>query len=276
MELLKKVRDFTDKKSDTILTVCTCTGVVITMIMAFKAGPKVKKVLETHKNDMKSIKDNKEKMGPKEFKDTKRDICAHTVKDMAISAGPAVAMAGVTCACAVGAHKASARKIVALSTAFEITKEALTDYKDAVKEVVPKKAEDIKEAVIKKRVQEEPIYDEQHTYSTGRGDILCKDTYTHVQFRSSMEEIGQAINRLSARVGVEQWVTLQELYYELNVKSKDIPPCANDIGWHDSDLIEGNLPIIVKATLDSTDTIPVLGLYYEVDPYFKEGGRFRR
>ena len=273
MELLKKVRDFTDKKSDVILTVCTCTGVVITMAMAFKAGPKVKKIIDTHKQDMKSIKDNKGKMSPKEYKDTQRDICAKTVKDMAINAGPTVAMGAVTCACAVGAHKASARKIVALSTAFEITKEALNDYKDAVKEVVPKKAEDIKEAVIKKRVQEEPIPDERHVYSTGRGDVPCKDIYLKMYFRSSMDEIEKSINRMSARVVTETWISVADLYYDLGVKN--IPPIANDIGWHDSDLIEGNLPILTRATLDDTGTIPMIGIDYEVDPFFKEGGRFR-
>ena len=68
-------------------------------------------------------------------------------------------------------------------------------------------------------------------------------------------------------------MNVSDLYYELGIKK--VPPITTDIGWHDSNLVEGSIPATIITTWDDSGTIPVIGLDYEVDPFYKEGGRFR-
>lgn len=272
-ELRSKALEFADEHADDILTGFTCMFIVASVVSAFKAGPKVKEIMENHRKGIESIDVIKDKIKEERYKEMKKDVTGETARELIPAVLPPIIFGTLGCASAIGSNRVSSRRIAALSAAYEITKSALHDYKEKITEIVPKKADEIKEAVIKKRVQESDIPDEDHIYSTGKGDVLCKDIYTNVYFRSSMDEIQKAINRMSARVMDESWINLSDLYYELGVKT--MPPIANDVGWHDSDLIEGNLPIMVRACLDSTETIPVLGLDYEVDPFYKEGGRFR-
>lgn len=273
-ELGNRILSWSTEHSDAILTGMTCLFVVATGVSAFKAGPKFKKIMAGHRAEMDGLNVSKDAMNEKRYKELKRDICGETVKNLAPVMAPPIIFGTLACIAAIGSNRVSSKKIAALSAAYEITKMSLHDYKEKIEEIVPKKADEIKEAVIKKRVQDSPIPDEDEIVKTGKGDVLCKDLYTGVYFRSSFNEIQKAINTLSARVMNEQWISLIELYYELGVRHEKIPPFANDIGWHDSDLIEGNLPIMVRAAMGEND-VPVLGLDYEVDPFFKEGGRFR-
>ena len=273
-ETFTKLLEIADKKSPAILTGLAISGTIFLAGMVIK--PKAKKIMDRHREEMNGLDLNKDEMSEEEYKEAKHDICAGTVKEMVKETLPTVALTGAICACSIGAHKIAARRVAAVSAAYEIAARSLSDYKEKVEEIVPKKAQEIKEGVIKKRVHEEPLpAGDNGVYSTGRGDVLCKDIYTKVYFRSSMDEIEKAINRMSARVRNEGWITVSDLYYELGLKGSQIPPITSDIGWHDSNCIEGNLPIMVTTCLDESGTIPVIGLDYEVDPFFKEGGRFR-
>ena len=274
--VVDKVLKFADKNSPAILTGVTVAGVVATGIACFKAGPKVEKILDQHKSDMKSLNEDygNEEIDELQYKQEKREIYSETIKSLVPVTLPIVIFGGLSITSAIFSNKISARRVAALSAAYEIASSSLSTYKEKIEEIVPKKADEIKEAVTKKKVQSEPIpSDESLIYSTGKGDILCKDTYTGVFFRSSHEEIARAINKISKMCMSEGWVNVSDLYYELGVKK--IPPITTDIGWHDSNLVEGSIPATIITTWDDSGTIPVIGLDYEVDPFYKEGGRFR-
>jgi len=266
--------------SPAILTGLACAGVVVTAVVAIKAGPKIEKIMNEHKEDMDDLEEkfNDEEYAMseetfKEYKKEKNEIIANTAKRIVPVMAPVVIFTAATIVSAIASDKVSAKRIAAVSAAYEIASLSLKNEREAINELVPKKAEEIKEAVIKKKMESTPIPDEKYIYSTGRGDILCKDVYTGVCFRSSHEEIARAINAVSKMCMAESWVTVSDLYYELGVKK--IPPIATDIGWHDNNLVEGSIPAHIITCWDDTGTVPVIGLDYEVDPFFKEGGRFR-
>jgi hypothetical protein len=276
---IDKVLTFTDKNSPAILTGLAIAGVVATAISAYKAGPKIEAIMAEHKMKMDLLKERSKIRASadeesEETKSERKEIIADTAKKVIPAVAPMVIFGGLTSACIISANTVSSRRIAALSAAYEIASRGLSDYKEKVEEIVPKKADEIKDAVIKKRVQEEPVPPEDHIYSTGHGDILCKDIYLKTYFRSSHDEIQKAINKVSQMVRDENWVTVADLYYELGVRH--IPPIANDIGWHVDDCIEGNLPITTTTCWNDEGTVPVIGIDYEVDPFYKEGGRFRR
>lgn len=274
--MVDKVLKFADKNSPAILTGVTVAGVIATGIACYKAGPKVEKIMDQHKSDMKSLNEDygNDEIDELQYKQEKREIYSETIKGLVPVTLPIVIFGGLSITSAIFSNKISARRVAALSAAYEIASSSLTTYKEKIEEIVPKKAEEIKEAVVKKKVQSESVpTDETHIYSTGKGDVLCKDTYTGVFFRSSHEEIARAINKISKMCMSEGWVNVSDLYYELGVKK--VPPITTDIGWHDSNLVEGSIPATIITTWDDTGTIPVIGLDYEVDPFYKEGGRFR-
>ena len=266
------------KHSPAILTGLACAGVVVTAIIAVKEGPKIKEVIDRHKDDMDELKDvysdEESDMTEEDFKKEKNEIVGRTAKGILRHTAPIVIFVALSIAAAIASNKESARRIAAVSAAYEIASLSLKNQTEAIEELVPKKADEIKEAVTKKKMDATPTpTDEKYIYSTGKGDILCKDVYTGVCFRSSHEEIARAINKISKMCMAEGWVTVADLYYELGIKK--IPAIATDIGWHDNDLIEGSIEAHIITTWDDSGTIPVIGLDYEVDPFFKEGGRFR-
>ena len=272
--MFDKVVKFADKNSPAILTGMTVAGIVATTIAAYKAGPKIEKIMDHHKFDMDSLNKDfgEDKVEEIEYKQEKREIYTNTIKGIIPVAAPVIIFGGISIASAICSNKISARRMAAISACYELASRSLTDYKEKIEEIVPKKADEIKEAVIKKRVQEEPVpSDESSIYSTGKGDILCKDIYLKTYFRSSNEEIRHAVNTLSNRLMSEGWVSVADLYYELDIKR--IPPVANDIGWSDKQLIEGNLPILTTTCWDETGSIPVIGLDYEVEPFTTKGDR---
>lgn len=272
-ETVDKVLKVMDSKSPAILTGLAIAGTATLTIMNIQ--PKVKKIMEEHKERMDEL--DVQDYTDEKYNREKNKIMAGTVGDICKACLPSIAIGVATSACALGANHENTRRVAAISAAYELTSKKVGDLTEAIEDVVPKKAKEIKEKVVANNVKSEPIpTEEDYIYSTGKGDVLCKDKYTKVYFRSSMDEIERAINRMSARVRDESWVSLADLYYELGLKTEKIPSVAHDIGWHDSDCIEGNLPIMAVAALDDTGTIPVIGLDYEVDPFFKEGGRFRR
>lgn len=262
--------------SPAILTGLACAGVIATAIIAVKEGPKIKEVIDKHKDDMKELKDVLEDpdadMSEEDFKKEKTDICAKTAKGLFRHVTPVVIFAILTMVAAIASNKESARRIAAVSAAYEIASLSLKNQTEAIEEIVPKKADEIKEAVTKKKVQSEPVpTDENLIYSTGHGDVLCKDVYTEFYFRSSSEEIGKAINTITQRCLADGWASVEDLYYELGIKK--IPPIASDIGWYDKDVKDGSIPARRTTCWDSTGTIPVIGLDYEVEPW--ERSRFR-
>ena len=265
---------FADKNSPVILTGIACACTVAAAIAAYKAGPKVEAAMNHHREQIEDL-ESKCDGDEEKFNDEKKEIIKSTAKEVVPAVLPPIIFGGLSIVCAISSNKVSARRIAALSAAYEISSRALTDYKEKIEEIVPKKAKEIQEAVANKHVEGMDIPDESHIYSTNHGDILCKDIYLDTYFRSSHDEIKRAINELSERVRSEQWVTVADLYELIGIKYDYIKPIAHDIGWHDSDLIQGNLPIVVSTAWDRTGTIPVIGLDYEVDPFFKEGGRFR-
>ena len=270
-DFVDKITAFTDKNSPAILTGLAVAGVVATAISAYKAGPKINRIMEVHREKMDKVEEIKD---DEEYHMRKRETIAETAKEIIPAALPMIIFGSLTATCVISANTVSSRRIAAISAAYEIASRSLTDYKEKIEEIVPKKADEIKDAVIKKRVQEDPLPPEDYIYSTGHGDILCKDIYLKTYFRSSHDEIQKAINKLSQMVKDDEWVSVSDLYYELGVKH--IPPIANDIGWHADDCIEGNLPIMTTTCWNDEGTVPVIGIDYEVDPFYREGGRFRR
>lgn len=249
---------FTERNTPTILTGLGVLGLFETGVLAYKAGPKGKEIMEAKKKDLRDVYpgDNA----------AKRAVYGEIVKEMTPVLAPPVAMGVATGACIIGSHHVSSRRIAAISAAYSLTETALKEYKEKTKELVgEKKAQQIRESIAKDKLKKNPpeVKEEQLAMLPTNGLVLCMDSFSQRPFYSNAQKIGKAINTLSARARSEMSVSLNELYDEIGAPELTHLPNGEDVGWTADDASSGSLPIYFTALLTETEQ-PCLYLDYEV------------
>lgn len=275
-ELIGKAAMFADKNAPAILTGFTVGGIFATAIASYKAGPKVKRIMETHRQRVEEA--DKEFEKDEDFKAEKKKIVAETAKEIIPAVLPPIILGGLTIACAISANSVSSKRIAALSAAYEIASKSLSDYKDVIADVVPKKAEEIKEAVITKNLKDTTVSNMDMDIYTKSGNQPCKDIYTKVEFYATKPKIEMAMVELAKQMqgDIVGYCSLYDLYEKIGVPTENIPAFSHTVGWEVSDIINGTLPVTIATCWDKSETVPLIGIdtssAYEG---FTNGGRFR-
>lgn len=252
MKFVDKVENGAKKKSPAILTGLALVGLGITVYKAYKAGPKIEKILLEKKEDLKDCNSND--------KSAKRQVIKEAVKEIVPVAAPVVVMTMATGGCILGAQTISSKRIAVLSAGYAMAERSVKDLNEKMTEILgEKKAKSIKDAIVKDRLAESGPIDEGKIIITGNGDVLCKDIYSGRYFRSNAEKIRQAIAELSADCMSDNYVELNELYGILGIPQI---PLGSDFGWNSDDLIRGMLPITISAQV-SENGEPCLCLDYD-------------
>lgn len=257
MKKLKDVWDsvlnFEHRNRAAILTSIGVAGLWSTAWMAYRAGPRAEKILEEKRKDMRDILP--------EDKKTKRVVVMETIKELFPVIFPTVLLGGVSTVCIIGSNTISSRRIAALTTAYTVTDSALKTYKSKVSDILgEKKAQQIKEAISKERVLNNPPESEEQIIHTGNGDVLCYDEYSGRYFYSNADKIGAAVVKLSYDIADEMWISLNELYFELGLPEIKM---GDEFGWRFDRLDHGLLPISYCAIL-TEDKKPCISVQYDV------------
>lgn len=254
--LVNTTRQFVDKNSPHVLTGMALAGLVSTTVMALKAGPKARDILENHQKDMAYVKPGD--------KEARRSVTWNTVKEMTPTILPPIVMGGITAGCIIGADRISTKRLAVMSAAYTLTETALHDYQNKVEELMgERKAQKIKDAIVQDKVTNNPPpQDPTQIVMTGNGDVLCMDNYSGRYFRSSGPKIEHAIVKLSADCASDMYVSLNDLYDYLGIQQV---PMGNDFGWNADDLIHGQIPITITA-VTTPDMQPCLCVTYDVWP----------
>jgi len=245
-----KLFGFGKDKSPEILAALALAGVIKTAVDSFKAGPEAKKI----------IRQAKDKLDLAESKEEEREIKIVAAKQLARRMTPVVLDVALTGAAIVGSNRISNKRIVLLSAAYKMSETSLDSMNKKVREVLgDKKANDIRQSIAKEKFKEENEKHKDDTIiMTGDGHVICMDLYSEQKFYSNAQKIGAVINKLSARCLIERYITLNELYSELGIRSKRF---GEEFGWNIDDIIEGQLPIYIGAELDENNQ-PVLTIDY--------------
>ena len=212
IDLMTNIVDKVEKDKPGILLGCAIVGIIITGYSAYKAGIKAKPILDKKKRDLSDIRPND--------KEAKRAIIFETAKEMAPVVAPPVIMGTVSIACAVGSHSESMKRIALLSAAYNLSENTVKDLNNKMSEVLgDKKAKTIKDAIAKDKLDKNSSsLQKENIIITGNGDVPCYDTYSGRLFYSNSEKIGQAIQRLSADVIQDMYVSLNDFYSELGIE----------------------------------------------------------
>lgn len=221
-KLVKDAKKSIKKHSPEILTGIGIAGMIASTVMAVRATPKAIKLIE----------EKREETGYQSL--SKTEMVKTTWKCYI----PATVTGITSIACLIGASSVNIKRNAALATAYTISETAMREYKDKVVETIgTKKEQEVRDAIAKDQIEKNPV-SKHDVIVTDKGKTLCYDTFSGRYFKSDIEAIKKIVNELNRRLLNEDYISLNEFYYELGLDGTYI---GDRVGWRvDNGLIEVN------------------------------------
>lgn len=243
--LVYKTKYFLGKHSPEILTGLGITGMITSTILAVTATPKALKLIENKKKELK----------------TDELTSMEMVKTAWKPYIPSVSMSVASIACLIGASRVNYKRNAALATAYSLSERTLSRYREKVIETIGEKREkSIRDKVNQDEVDNNKLKNSQVIITSG-GDTLCMDSMSGRYFKSDMESIKQAVNKLNRRLTYENYISLNEFYGEIGL---DDTKNGDLVGWNmDSGLIEPTF-----STCLAENGQPCIVLDFMVEPRY--------
>ena len=241
---IKNVQTEIAKRSPGILTGIGIGGMVMTTVLAVKATPKALRLIEEAEKEKDDALTVKEK-----FK-----ACWKCYIPTAVTGV-------VSVGCIVGASSVNGRRNAALATAYKLSETALTEYREKVVETIGEKKEQlVREKVAEEHVKKNPV-SKNEVLVTEKGNTLCYDTISGRYFKSDIDQIKKTINELNRRMLCDNYISLNELYYELGLDGIAI---GDDLGWN---IDKGYIEISFGSQI-ADDGTPCLVINYDLAPRY--------
>lgn len=218
---------------------------ITTTILAVKATPKALILIEEKKKELKT-----EELTPVE-----------TIKATWKLYAPSVGICASSIACIVCASRTNYKRNAALATAYSLSERTLSRYRDSVIETIGERKEKaIREKVAQKELEENKPSESQ-IIVTSKGNTLCMDSMSGRYFRSDMDSIKSAVNKLNRRLVYDHYISLNEYYNELGL---DDVKSGSLIGWNlDRGLIEPTF-----STCLAENDEPCIVIDFTVEPKY--------
>lgn len=236
------------KHSPEILTGIGIAGMITSGILAVRATPKALLIIEAKHTELGLEHD--EKLPP-----------AEAIKATWKCYIPAAVTSLMSIICLVGASSVSARRTAALATAYKLSETALAEYQEKViEEVGEKKERVIRDKIAEECVKKDPVSNHD-VIITGKGTTLCYDGTFGRYFRSDIDSIKKAINKVNRSVVTDMYVSLNDFYDEIGLSPTKI---GDDLGWN---LDDGEIDVDFSSQL-AEDGTPCLVIRYTVAPKY--------
>lgn len=243
--IIKGIKASISRHSPEILTGIGIAGMVTTTILAVKATPKAIKLIEAEKQ-AKHV----DALSP-----------VDTVKTVWKCYIPA-AMTGVSSiACLIGSNAINAKRNAALTTVYTLSEMARNEYKEKVIETIGEKKErTIKEKVDAERIKKDPV-SKKEVIITEKGTTLCYDHVFGRYFKSDIDIINRAMNKINREIVINMYASLNDFYAELGLSPVEM---GYELGWNIDD---GTIEIEPSSQL-ADDGTPCLVIDYSVSPKY--------
>ena len=243
--IIKGIKASISRHSPEILTGIGIAGMVTTTILAVKATPKAIKLIEAEKR-AKHV----DALSP-----------VDTVKTVWKCYIPA-AMTGVSSiACLIGSNAINAKRNAALTTVYTLSEMARNEYKEKVIETIGEKKErTIKEKVDAERIKRDPV-SKKEVIITEKGTTLCYDHVFGRYFKSDIDIINRAMNKINREIVINMYASLNDFYAELGLSPVEM---GYDLGWNIDD---GTIEIEPSSQL-ADDGTPCLVIDYSISPKY--------
>lgn len=243
--IIKGIKASISRHSPEILTGIGIAGMVTTTILAVKATPKAIKLIEAEKQ-AKHV----DALSP-----------VDTVKTVWKCYIPA-AMTGVSSiACLIGSNAINAKRNAALTTVYTLSEMARNEYKEKVIETIGEKKErTIKEKVDAERIKRDPV-SKKEVIITEKGTTLCYDHVFGRYFKSDIDIINRAMNKINREIVINMYASLNDFYAELGLSPVEM---GYELGWNIDD---GTIEIEPSSQL-ADDGTPCLVIDYNIPPKY--------
>ena len=215
--ILKSIANAAKANKSSILAFSAIGGMLMATVWAVKSTPKA----------MKKIEEVNTRIEDKGEPITKRAYVKEVVKATWKCYLPSTIMYTVSSACIICSVKSLEKSNMALSALLSISEQNLKEYVEKTKEIVgEKKEKQIHDDVMNDRVKKSGVV--ENIVVTGTGKIPCIMSLEDKPFESTANEIDAAINKLNAQINNGESVSLNDLYYELDIPFTKI---GDEIGW---------------------------------------------
>ena len=243
--IIKGIKASISRHSPEILTGIGIAGMVATTILAVKATPKAIKLIAAEKQ-AKHV----DALSP-----------VDTVKTVWKCYIPA-AMTGVSSiACLIGSNAINAKRNAALTTVYTLSEMARNEYKEKVIETIGEKKErTIKEKVDAERIKKDPV-SKKEVIITEKGTTLCYDHVFGRYFKSDIDIINRAMNKINREIVINMYASLNDFYAELGLSPVEM---GYELGWNIDD---GTIEIEPSSQL-ADDGTPCLVIDYNIPPKY--------
>lgn len=243
--IIKGIKASISRHSPEILTGIGIAGMVTTTILAVKATPKAIKLIEAEKR-AKHV----DALSP-----------VDTVKTVWKCYIPAVMTGVSSIACLIGSNAINAKRNAALTTVYTLSEMARNEYKEKVIETIGEKKErTIKEKVDAERIKRDPV-SKKEVIITEKGTTLCYDHVFGRYFKSDIDIINRAMNKINREIVINMYASLNDFYAELGLSPVEM---GYDLGWNIDD---GTIEIEPSSQL-ADDGTPCLVIDYSVSPKY--------
>ena len=267
----KKIGGVILKNSPAILTGISVAGLISTTVMAVQATPKALSIIDDEVYRLYELSETtlsfsdwvmEGNIGGYSTKErinklSRKEIVQLTWKCYI----PTMIMGGFTVGCIISAHTVNHKRNAALASLYSLTKKSVREYQAKVIETIGENKErQVRDAVAKKNLQDNPVTTKE-VIITGKGEMLCYDTLSGRYFKSDVEKIRQALNKLSRDLMSEMFISLNDVYYELGLIGTKL---GDMLGWHiDDGLIEPEF-----SSHLAEDGTPCLVLNFSIEPRY--------
>lgn len=242
---LNSVQNILSKRSPEILTGIGIAGMITTAVLAVRETPKAIRLIE-------------EKREENGYRPLSKVEMAKTCWKCYV---PSVVTGMFSISCLIGANSVNARRNAALATAYKLSETAFTEYRDKVVETIGEREEQvIKNNVSKDRIDKKPASNSE-IIITEKGNTLCFDSISGRYFKSDIERIKKAENELNKRMLCEMYISLNELYDELDL---DHIRLGDELGWN----IDNGLIDLDFSSQIAEDGTPCIVVDYRVAPKY--------
>lgn len=251
-KLFKDFGELASKHSPEILVGLGIAGMITTTVLAVRATPKALELIEEKREEL--YPNSTEKLTPVEVVKTTWKCYA-----------PAAVTGVVATGCLIGVTSGIHGRHAALTTAYNLTANTLSDYQAKVVETFGEKKERIvREAVAEERLKREPL-NKSTVIVTGNGSTRFYDDISKQRFTSDIEKIRRIVNDLNGdMLDGGDYVSLNTFYCELGLE-----PIAfgDELGWNitRNGFRNGKIEVDFHAKLDD-DGQPSIVLEYTIAP----------
>ena len=173
---------------------------------------------------------------------------------------PAAAIGVVTITCIVGSNTINGRRTAAIASLYSLTDTAMREYKEKVIETIGENKErKIREEITQDHLNKNPLSSAQVVF-LGKGEQLCYDSLSGRYFKSDIETVRRAVNKLNAELLNNLYASVNDFWNEIGLESTTL---GEDLGWTSENMLE------VAYTSKLADTgEPCLVLDYLVKPKY--------